>query len=50
MQEQAGNLARMVSVFKLDSMRTAPPTTGAGSLLPKTKAKEQAKLPALAYS
>jgi methyl-accepting chemotaxis protein len=41
MQEQAGNLARMVSVFKLDSMRMAPPTTGAGSLLTKTKVSVQ---------
>jgi methyl-accepting chemotaxis protein len=32
MQEQAGTLARMVSAFKLDSMRIAPPTAGAGSL------------------
>jgi methyl-accepting chemotaxis protein len=50
MQEQAGNLARMVSVFKLDSMRIAPPTTGAGSLLPKTKAREKAKVASIAYS
>jgi methyl-accepting chemotaxis protein len=50
MQEQAGNLSRLVSVFKLDSMRIAPPSTGAGSLLPMTNAKEKAKLAAIAYS
>jgi uncharacterized phage infection (PIP) family protein YhgE len=44
MQEQAGNLARMVSVFKLDSMRIAPPKTGAGRLLPKTKVSVQPTL------
>jgi methyl-accepting chemotaxis protein len=44
MQDQAGNLARMVSVFKLDSMHTAAPTAGAGRLLPHAKAKEQPTL------
>jgi methyl-accepting chemotaxis protein len=50
MQEQAGNLSRMVSVFKLDSMHVAPPAPGAVSLLPKTKAMERAKVASIAYS